>query len=900
MKTLWVGIKVFFRHVEPYIRIGFIGFILVFLVSPIVYREPGLGLDQSWQMAINMAVEKGFVFGKDFIFTYGPLGYLCTRAPLGINKFTYLLFDIYLLINFGMVLNYVLSKFRAFTSYLLIFLVVSILNVYDPDNAVIFLSWIFLFSIFHFIYHQKKLMLINALLLSLMILFIKLNLGLIITFLLYLFFLFIWYCNKVTRKELLIYVLAHIISVAILCLVLNVNPLLYFKGSFEMIRGYLDAMYFPLSITDTEHPRNLVLIGLMAGFPFIWFVIKWKSIELDKYFGFLVLLVLILLYVIYKQSITRSAGIILFQFTPLFLGLLIVFKEPLYLKKLIPALIFSLLICYLALRPVSIVSLEKYNNKFENVLSYVRNMVDPDYIMNYEHLKEKRIMPQSLLDEIGTASVDIIPWEISYIKVNELNYNPRPVIQSYTAYTSYLDKMNHQKYRSPTAPEFVLFSEGSIDGRFTLFDETHTKLALLTNYEVVDNSWKYLLLKKLQLPIAYQVNKVEEGNHQLNNFLEIEDTDQLQLFQADIQYSLLGNIRKLLYQAPELLITFKFEKGRPATWRAVKPLLQAGVFINKYVDNHYSHELFITYNGQPSRRKIQSVKFYSPTAWAFKQDFSYRNQFISFPEENTKNKNFNQRTNFTLPKKSAKIRSYFNLKENFKFLKDQQPNIYVDYGWAHIKEMDAYGSKIYLVFQSKKDTLIFDTTPQLRPEVTAQSKNLNLHDAGFSFLIPKNVIPPGAYRLGFYIRNQKKEALTFMELIKVNEDKTLSQVGLEDLAILDFKNAYHYLDKLELKKDTIKIRGWAFKTGLKATGSIIKLRFRSRQDSKTFTLPTRVRSELSKFFSLHGVNYDSAGFKMAIPKNEFKPGTYRTSLIIENQGYREEIRLNKYIMEIPE
>jgi len=189
METLWVGSKInnFIKQAEPYIRIGFIVFILILLISPIVYRQPGLGLDQSWQMALNMAIEKGFVFGTDFIFTYGPLGYLCTRAPLGINKFTYVLFDIYLLINFGMVLNYVLSKFRAFTSYLLIILVVAILNVYDPDNAIIFLSWIFLFSIFHFLNHKKKLMLINALLLSLMILFIKLNLGLIITFLLYLF-----------------------------------------------------------------------------------------------------------------------------------------------------------------------------------------------------------------------------------------------------------------------------------------------------------------------------------------------------------------------------------------------------------------------------------------------------------------------------------------------------------------------------------------------------------------------------------------------------------------------------------------------------------------------------------------------------------------------------------------
>ncbi len=101
---------------------------------------------------------------------------------------------------------------------------------------------------------------------------------------------------------------------------------------------------------------------------------------------------------------------------------------------------------------------------------------------------------------IGNESVDIIPSEISYIYANALTYNPRPVIQSYTAYTGYLDGLNRIKYMSDSAPTFILFSAEAIDRRYAFFDEPQTKRAILQNYEVVSSAnlddSKMILLKR--------------------------------------------------------------------------------------------------------------------------------------------------------------------------------------------------------------------------------------------------------------------------------------------------------------------------------------------------------------------------------------------------------------------
>jgi ABC-type multidrug transport system permease subunit len=48
--------------------------IAIALISPVNYTTTGL--DAGWTEAILMVTERVRTFGQDFIFTYGPLGYL--------------------------------------------------------------------------------------------------------------------------------------------------------------------------------------------------------------------------------------------------------------------------------------------------------------------------------------------------------------------------------------------------------------------------------------------------------------------------------------------------------------------------------------------------------------------------------------------------------------------------------------------------------------------------------------------------------------------------------------------------------------------------------------------------------------------------------------------------------
>ena len=62
-----------------------VGFVLAAMVATVLFsmplspRFPKIGLDPSWMYALNEAVARHLVFGRDVVFTYGPLASVCTK-----------------------------------------------------------------------------------------------------------------------------------------------------------------------------------------------------------------------------------------------------------------------------------------------------------------------------------------------------------------------------------------------------------------------------------------------------------------------------------------------------------------------------------------------------------------------------------------------------------------------------------------------------------------------------------------------------------------------------------------------------------------------------------------------------------------------------------------------------
>lgn len=91
-------------------------------------------------------------------------------------------------------------------------------------------------------------------------------------------------------------------------------------------------------------------------------------------------------------------------------------------------------------------------------------------------------LPPEVVAALHQGTVDVAPWDIAIVDAYALAWDPRPVLQSYSAYRPYLDERDARHYSGRIAPDHVLLANEAIDGRHLAFDEPATFRSLLSAY----------------------------------------------------------------------------------------------------------------------------------------------------------------------------------------------------------------------------------------------------------------------------------------------------------------------------------------------------------------------------------------------------------------------------------
>ena len=179
---------------------------------------------------------------------------------------------------------------------------------------------------------------------------------------------------------------------------------------------------------------------------------------------------------------------------------------------------------------------------------------------------------------IGAASVDVFGHWQAYALHNNLNYHPRPVFQSYVACSRPLIQLNEQFYLSNSAPEYVLFRLFGLDQKFPPLEDPQVLRALLANYAPLITEDRFVLLKRTatqpsQLSLA-RVETVPLG--QAIDLREFGDTDLW--LEIALEPSWLGRLRQVLYRPPTVRLAAWSEPGGKLMLRkrAPAPMLAAG------------------------------------------------------------------------------------------------------------------------------------------------------------------------------------------------------------------------------------------------------------------------------------------------------------------------------------
>jgi hypothetical protein len=100
-----------------------------------------------------------------------------------------------------------------------------------------------------------------------------------------------------------------------------------------------------------------------------------------------------------------------------------------------------------------------------------------------------------LIEALRAESVHVEPWDIAAGWAYDLNLDPLPVPQTYSAYTTYLDHENADRASSQSGPSAILAHVGTaIDGKNPVWEAPHQQVAVICNFAVVEEvgDWKAL------------------------------------------------------------------------------------------------------------------------------------------------------------------------------------------------------------------------------------------------------------------------------------------------------------------------------------------------------------------------------------------------------------------------
>ncbi|MGH8262704.1 MAG: hypothetical protein ACRET4_04430, partial [Steroidobacteraceae bacterium] len=120
----------------------------------------------------------------------------------------------------------------------------------------------------------------------------------------------------------------------------------------------------------------------------------------------------------------------------------------------------------------------------------IRSVLEPAYRderMAAARLAARRsyAIPPSVVAALRGQSVDADPWDIAAVWAYDLRWNPVPVFQSYSAYTSYLDHLNADYLRGHGAPTGVLrHLNTALDNRLPAWESPESMVVLTCEYAV--------------------------------------------------------------------------------------------------------------------------------------------------------------------------------------------------------------------------------------------------------------------------------------------------------------------------------------------------------------------------------------------------------------------------------
>lgn len=230
----------------------------------------------------------------------------------------------------------------------------------------------------------------------------------------------------------------------------------------------------------------------------------------------------------------------------------------------------------------------------EQWLAVIHSVKEPGWRRRTHESQLEKIRDANPIPEID-GTVDVFPSKLIVAFAHGLPLKPRPVLQSYAAFTPELIRRDTAHFTESDAPDYVLISVGGIDGRLATLEDSQAWLELLSNYEISDqhkHSSEMVLLRRTtriaDSGIAVAAEPEWRCTAEWGETIHLPDQLKGPVWcRIRIKPSVYGKLASILYRLPELRLRVQAESDRDSErdFRLLPGAAEAGFLISPLVES---------------------------------------------------------------------------------------------------------------------------------------------------------------------------------------------------------------------------------------------------------------------------------------------------------------------------
>ncbi len=589
--------------------------IVLAVFVPLQPAMPSAGLDPSWAFGMNQAIAQGLVFGKDIVFTFGPYASVYTRMYHPATDRMMVLASLFLglcysaavlllarktsliwIVIFGAFLcgRLFVSEDSLLLSYPLLVAAVVYGDILADDDNIASSPWRLSPPVLVLLFAPLGLLpLVKGS-------FLLLSGGITL-----LCFIAFWRLKK--RLSAWCCIVTPLVTM-VACWLLAGQSLLalpyYFLRMFSIISGYTEAMALPGNYEETlAYLLASVAILCVAG-------ATGRRTPFSRLFLFLSFL--LFLFVAFKNGFVRHDGHAIIAATSLlFAALLLSFTA----RSRQATAVFLLAVLVWAYIDQGYVG-SSTKSYFGNVRATYRDVTHGLKLRRSSGNKLKAMFDQGLqsLNAEGKiprlkGTVDIYPEEQAYLLASGNVWSPRPVLQSYSAYTPALAQLDASHLTGARAPDNIVFKVEPLNDRFPSLDDGLSWPVLVNDYSPVkmDGGLLYLVHNPSAGPVSF-MEPLSTETHSLGETVSLPDSPAPLIAELDIHQSFIGDLVSFLYKPTPLSITVDLNNGTSMTYRMVSSMAKTGFVISPLIERTEDFALLFGDESYWSERRVKAIR----------------------------------------------------------------------------------------------------------------------------------------------------------------------------------------------------------------------------------------------------------------------------------------------------